>query len=234
MPKLLKMLRGRKTSSAVDLAKKRTSKSNGIFRRRDSQRSGKQVSKDIEDPISITIAPTITFTLSEDEVGGDIIHSPVSDIENQVQELFDEGDEDPMQTIEISAKANTKDIAVSTENDKTMTFTHLEIMRNELAHMMQLAEKDEEILTLRETNENLQASHNEIIKAKNDEIAKIREMLASIEAALFDARGELESMNKEHSKVIEVLMKTQYELYELKHRSPSSWMSPLWSFFDMN
>ncbi|KAG7369017.1 hypothetical protein IV203_031760 [Nitzschia inconspicua] len=234
MPKLLKMLRGRKTSSA-DLAKKRTSKSNGIFRRGDSQRSGKQVSKDIEDPISITIAPTITFTLSGDEVGDDIIHSPVSDIENQVQELFDEqGNEDPMQTIEISAKANTKDIAVGTENDKTMTFTHLEIMRNELAHMMQLAEKDEEILTLRETNENLQASHNEIIQAKNDEIAKIREMLASIEAALSDARGELESVNKEHSKVIEVLMKTQCEFYELKHRSPSSWMSPVWSFFDMN
>jgi ABC-type uncharacterized transport system permease subunit len=237
MPKLLKILRGRKSSSAGDHSKKGTSKSSGIFRGGAYHRSGKStIEKNSKSQVETVIVPTITFSLSEDEVTSDIIHSPASDIENQVhvQELVSGSAVDMTQTIEIAANTETKEIAVGTDDSKTMTFTHLELMRNELAHMMQLAEKDEEILSIRQANEQQQHLYNDMLKTKDEEIAKIRSMLESVEAALAQVQGQLESVNKEHSKAIEVLMKTQYELYELKHRSPSSWMTPVWSFFDMN
>jgi chromosome segregation ATPase len=237
MPKLLKIMRGRKSSSEVPV-KKTASKSNMIFRRSAfvNLRSDKSQSSEPKGQLQTTILPTITFSLSEDEEGSDIILSPVSDIENQVQDtngschntIFTDS-----KTI-VSEETETKEIAVGTEDNKTVTFTHLEIMRNELAHMMQLAEKDKEICNLRKANEDLQVSHDEAMEAKNQEIIKIREMLASVEAALSEVEGKFESANKEHTKIIEVLMKTQHQLYELKHSNSSSWMTPVWKFFDMN
>jgi hypothetical protein len=242
MPKLIKILRGRKSSLDVPF-KKVASKSNGIFRRSNltaNHRSNNDKSPATE-PIGknqTTINPTITFSLSEDEEGSDIIHSPVSDIENQVHDTIGESNNNNNIIFTDSKRmlppveTETKEIAIGTEDhEKTVTFTHLEIMRNELAHLMQLAEKDKEICNLRKNKQDLELSHDQAMEEKNQEIVKIRELLASVEAALSKVEEKYESVNKEHTKIIEVLMKTQYELYELKHSSPSTWMTPVWNFF---
>jgi hypothetical protein len=245
MPKLLKILRGRKSSSSSDLPvkTKNHSQKSGIFRHRRSGGTRKSSSKESnhDDSPSI-IVPGITFSLSEDE-GSDIIHSPVSDIENQVQH-FEELEQQAL--VEKSVKTEvsvapdtpmseaTKESSVRTDDSDTMTFTHLEIMRNELAHMMQLAEKDKEIHALRMSNDNMQAAHDEAMLMKDAQVAKIQKALTTVEAALAQTKEELVSVNKEHSKAIEVLMKTQYELYELKHSNQGSWLAPMLSFFDLN
>jgi hypothetical protein len=236
MPKLLKILRGRKSSTDVPI-KKIASKSNSIFRRSAYPTKRLNTSKGTEPDgqNQTTIVPMITFSLSEDEEGSDVIHSPLSDIENQVQDSI-EGNQNIFtdSNCMVQFEKETKEIAVDTEDNKTVTFTHLELMRNELTHMMQLAERDKEITSLRKTNEDLQLLHVDEMEAKNQEIVKLREMLTSVEAALLEAEIKFESVNKEHTKVIEILMKTQYELYELKHNCTSSWITPVWSCFDMN
>ena len=130
---------------------------------------------------------------------------------------------------------NTKEASVGTEEADTMTFTHLEVMRNELEHMRQLGEKDQEILALQASNESMQAAHGQALFMKDAEIALIQQALSGTESALEETKQELAHVNQEHSKTIAVLMQTQYELYELKHsNSQGSWMSPVLEFFDFN
>ena len=153
----------------------------------------------------IVIVPTITFSLSEDE-GSDGVQSPVSDIENQFQE-------EP----EAAEETTTKEVSVGTDEDnETMTFTHLEIMRNQLNHMMQLVQKDKEIDSLKASNKEMKSAHAEEMAKKDAEILQLKEALSAVEAALSLAEGEWTALHKEQSKTIEVLMKTQYELHELK------------------
>ena len=128
----------------------------------------------------------------------------------------------------------SREASVGTDDGDTMTFTHLEIMRNELAHIMQLAEKDKEIHALQTTNETMQATHESTLSLKDAELAKIQQALTAVESVLAQTQEELVSVNQEHSKTIEVLMKTQYELYELKHSNQGSWMAPVLDFFDFN
>jgi hypothetical protein len=230
MPKVLSIFRGRKSSSDFPV-KKLAPTSNSIFRR-----SGRECDRSTSGKKQTTIVPTITFSLSEDDdEGSNTVHSPVSDIENQLQDTIKGSHHIFADTKQIlPEQKETNEIAVGTEDNKTVTFTHLELMRNELAHMMKLAEKDKEIYNLRKTNEDLKLSMEETTERKNQEIAKIQELLESVEAALSETKGMLELTNKEHTKIIKVLMKTQHELYEIKLCSPSSWMTPFWNFFDMN
>merc|ERR1711869_32132 len=101
-------------------------------------------------------------------------------------------------------------------------------MRNELAHMMQLANKDREIYQLKQDNENIKVQHEESLALKDAEIAKIKKALEEAESALSQAQDKLAVVNEEHSKIIEALMETQHKYHELKNES---WMSPLWNFF---
>jgi hypothetical protein len=231
MPKLLTILRGRKSSSEAQV-KTRGSKKNVIFRGATYQRSKFAGKSDNEQPPTILV-PSMTFSLSEDE-GDDIIHTALSDIENQVVESSESSmfEVTPAKLVTTSGP-ETRDMSVGTEDNETMTFSHLQIMRNELSHMMQLAEKDREIEALYQSNQFLTSSHEEEMASKNAEIVKIMEALAVVEAALARADVELVSVNKEYSRTIEILMQTQYELYQLKHSSPS-WMAPVLSFFDFS
>jgi hypothetical protein len=228
MPKLFKILRSRKATTSGENVKK-----SAIFRRSSSTTHGmtngkrsflSSNKKPSSQEEAIGIVPTVTFSLSEDE-GSDVILSPVSDIENQFQQ--EEAD------VPKESKT-TMDVSVGTEQDnETMTFTHLEIMRNQLNHMMELAERDKEISALQKCNEEMTSIHAEEMARKDFEILNLKEALLAVETALSKAEGELLSLHKEQSSIIQVLMKTQCELHELKS-GQSSWYIPFMSFFDFN
>ena len=232
MPKFFKLLRShnKRNSNSSSLKKK---KSNGIFRTNtDDNRSKKFTTP--------TIEAAITYSLSEDDESCDIILSPHSDIESQVHELKGESiiesvtfqepviNYQPSETAATEVKSDTRDSSKEKKEDsKTMTFTHLEIMRNQLNHMMQLANKDKEIHQLNQAGEDRKTKYSKSLASKDDEIAKIKKVLQEVEFALSQAENKLASANEEHSKTIEVLMETQVEYHELKTKS---WMSPLLCF----
>ena len=233
MPKFFKLLRShnKRNSNSSSLKKK---KSNGIFRTNadDDNRSKKFTTP--------TIEAAITYSLSEDDESCDIILSPHSDIESQVHELKGESiiesvtfqepviKYQPSETAATGVKSDTKGSSKEKKEDsKTMTFTHLEIMRNQLNHMMQLANKDKEIHQLNQAGEDRKTKYSKSLASKDDEIAKIKKVLQEVEFALSQAENKLASANEEHSKTIEVLMETQVEYHELKTKS---WMSPLLCF----
>ncbi|MGK3742346.1 MAG: hypothetical protein ACI90V_009202 [Bacillariaceae sp.] len=239
MPKFFKLLRSHNkrnsnSSSSSSLKKK---KSNGIFRTNaDDNRSKKFTTP--------TIEAAITYSLSEDDESCDIILSPHSDIESQVHELKGESIiesvtfQEPVikyqpsetATATTKVKSDTRDSSKGTKEDsKTMTFTHLEIMRNQLNHMMQLANKDKEIHQLNQAGEDMKTKYSESLASKDNEIAKIKKVLQEVEFALSQAENKLASANEEHSKTIEVLMETQVEYHELELKT-KSWMSPLLCF----
>ena len=232
MPKFFKLLRShnKRNSNSSSLKKK---KSNGIFRTNtDDNRSKKFTTP--------TIEAAITYSLSEDDESCDIILSPHSDIESQVHELKGESiiesvtfqepviNYQPSETAATEVKSDTRDSSKEKKEDsKTMTFTHLEIMRNQLNHMMRLANKDKEIHQLNQAGEDRKTKYSKSLASKDDEIAKIKKVLQEVEFALSQAENKLASANEEHSKTIEVLMETQVEYHELKTKS---WMSPLLCF----
>ena len=232
MPKFFKLLRShnKRNSNSSSLKKK---KSNGIFR----TNADDNISKKFTTP---TIEAAITYSLSEDDESCDIILSPHSDIESQVHELKGESiiesvtfqepviNYQPSETAATEVKSDTRDSSKEKKNDsKTMTFTHLEVMRNQLNHMMQLANKDKEIHQLNQAGEDRKTKYSKSLASKDDEIAKIKKVLQEVEFALSQAENKLASANEEHSKTIEVLMETQVEYHELKTKS---WMSPLLCF----
>jgi hypothetical protein len=232
MPKFFKLLRShnKRNSNSSSLKKK---KSNGIFRTNADDNRGKKFT-------TPTIEAVITYSLSEDDESCDIILSPHSDIESQVHELKGESiiesvtfqepviKYQPSETAAIEVKSDTRYSSKGKKEDsKTMTFTHLEIMRNQLNHMMQLANKDKEIHQLNQAGEDMKTKYSKSLASKNDEIAKIKKVLQEVEFALSQAENKFASANEEHSKTIEVLMETQVEYHELKTKS---WMSPLLCF----
>jgi hypothetical protein len=256
MPKLLKLFRNKKSTSSLSAPTKRSS---GIFRRKGNSTSKKNhVDDDVDRQMEIL--PAITFTLSEEEASGSL-SSPMSDIENQLEEfigesvandnlskrdvqepLLDELSNEIMYLPHIESvrsgvensppRTQTKEMSVGTEDDnKTMTFTHLEIMRNELAHMMQLATRDKEIKQLAMLNEQLKVDHANELAQKDTEIRKIQDALVVVEGALSQAQDDLAHANAEQTRIIEVLMKTQYDLYHLKHQS---WITPVLDYFSLN
>ena len=199
-------------------------KKNGIFRS-----SKKTTSAD-----SPVIEAAITYSLSEDEEScNNIIVSSDIDIENQLDheelQLDDTNntylfDKDATGIIGIekvdSVETKTSDSSkTEKEDDKTMVFTHLEIMRNELAHMMQLANKDKEIYQLKQDFEEMKTQQTELLASKEEEITRLGNALVEVESALLQAQAKLSSEEKEHSKTIEVLMATQYEFHEFKNKS---------------
>jgi len=199
-------------------------KKNGIFRS-----SKKTTSAD-----SPVIEAAITYSLSEDEEScNNIIVSSDIDIENQLDheelQLDDTNntylfDNDATGIIGIekvdSVETKTSDSSkTEKEDDKTMVFTHLEIMRNELAHMMQLANKDKEIYQLKQDFEEMKTQQTELLASKEEEITRLGNALVEVESALLQAQAKLSSEEKEHSKTIEVLMATQYEFHEFKNKS---------------
>ena len=236
MPKLLKLklLRGRKSSSAeLPVKTTSTSKKAGIFRHPRTT-AFRKTNDAKEDAAPAMIVPAITFTMSEDE-SSDIIRSPVSDIENQVPHFEESTSSEMAVGPDTPMSTDTKDASVGTGESDTMTFTHLEIMRNELEHMRQLAEKDKEIHALQAATESMQATHGQALSTKDAEITLIQQALTAVESALAETKQELAHVNQEQSKAIKILMETQYELYELKHSSnQGSWMSPVLDFFDFN
>lgn len=187
------------------------------------------------------IEAAITYALSEDEESCGIILSSDVDIENQCSAealqaedannniVFKEKGTDPVTTKEI-ASPETKDSIKSetNENNKTVTFSHLEIMRNELAHMMQIANKDKKIYQLKQDTEEVKIQHAEIVASKDAEIARIESALKEVETALSLAHNKLASEEAEHTNTIEILMQTQYEYHELSNKS---WFQPLIRYF---
>lgn len=237
MTKLLKIFRGNKkrhgSTPSSQLGKK---KSNGIFRSNVSKKSTIKVTE-VEPPL---IEAAITYTLSEDDESCDIVMSADTDIENRISTKELGGESTTFENVvfhETSNNVATNSVQSSdldcsknvNEHDKTVTFTHLEIMRNELTHMMQIANKDKEIWELQEATEELRAIHSKELALKDGEIAEMRKVLAELESALSLAGTKLESAEDEHTKTIEVLMKTQYDYHELKN---ASWFQPMWDYFD--
>jgi hypothetical protein len=223
MAKFFKLLRSNKRRSSLSpsspLAKKQKDKKqrDGIFR--STKRSTKKLT--VEPPV---IEAAITFSLSDDEES----HSDV-DIENQFSREhfndiipFDEEASDPIAYFEttdsVESKTNDSSNRVK-ENDKTMAFTHLEIMRNELAHMMQLANKDKEIYELKQCAEEMKVQYAEIVASKDTDIARIQSALGEVELALYLAQSKLASEESEHSNTIARLMQTQHDYYELSNQS---------------
>lgn len=256
MPNILKILRShnkrRSNSSSSSPLKKR--KSNGIFRTKDDNNNREKKSRAKTTP---TIKAAITFSLSEDAESYDTSIFPDGDIESQIDELKGESLIDdvffqepvnndkrnevttkfqaptrcqPSKTTAATVYSDSKDIVKgTTNNDKTITFTHLEIMRNHLNQMMQVANKDKEIHQLKQADEDKKVTYSKLLASKDNEIAKIKKVLEEVESALSQAENKLASADEEHSKTIEVLMETQYEYHELKSRS---WISPFFNCFE--
>mmetsp|Transcript_19631 Transcript_19631/g.48856 ORF Transcript_19631/g.48856 Transcript_19631/m.48856 type:complete len:228 (-) Transcript_19631:181-864(-) len=217
MPKLFKLLRNQKKRSSTPKGSK---KNQGVFRSTPFRKKRKTAA---EAPV---IEAAITYTLSEDDDScSNII---LDDIENQftAEELPVEDANDTIAfdtkaavVADIEAPAAVETPKESSEDEETFTFSHLEIMRNELAHMMQIANKDKEIYQLKQDAEEIKTQHEEIVASKDAEIARIGAALQQVESALTLAQDKLVSEEMEHSKTIEVLMQTQYNLHELNNKS---------------
>ena len=122
----------------------------------------------------------------------------------------------------VNNKNNKNKRMKEIEDGKTTTFTHLEIMRNELAHMMQIAKKDKDMHRLEYDAHQTKMEHDAVLDSKDAVITKIRKCLNETELALAQAKSKLSNEKKEHSKTIKLLMKTQYDYHELKN-SQNSW-----------
>ena len=200
-------------------------KNQGIFRSTPFRKKSSSAKTVAETPV---IEAAITYTLSEDEASCNIV---LDDIENQfsAEELQVENANDVIafdatnpvvatsETADVEAPAPTK--PKKSDNEETMTFTHLEIMRNELAHMMQIANKDKEIYQLTQQAEEIQKQHAQIVAEKDAEIARIASALQEVESVLAQTQDKLALEELEHSKTIEVLMETQYEYHEISNKS---------------
>ena len=239
MPRFFKLLRSQKrgssSSSSSPVGKK---KKEGIFRSIASSRKSPRNAPVIE--------AAITYSLSEDEESCNLILSPNTDIENRFSEKELKAEESginkdevaigPMETNEnaripeIEPTKNTSESCPTVnENDQTITFTHLELMRNELARMMQIANKDKEICELKERTEEMVVEHAKILASKDAEISSIDNALKEVEGNLLLVQERLASEEMEHSKTIKVLMQTQYDYHELNGKS---WFQPLLCFMN--
>jgi len=242
MPKFFRLLGSQKRRSSFSPSSPTgKKKKNGIFRST-TKRSTKKTTT--APPV---IEAAITYSLSEDEMSCDITLFSNTDIENQfsTEELKRENVTDniaftkatgPIATKEIddieivdSVDSQTNDsFKIVKENDKTMTFTHLEIMRNELGHMRQIADKEKEIYQVKQEAEKMKIQHAEIVALKDVEIARIKNVVTEVESALSLVENQWAIEESEHSKTIELLMKTQYEYHELNAKS---WFQPLCCYF---
>mmetsp|Transcript_57422 Transcript_57422/g.140147 ORF Transcript_57422/g.140147 Transcript_57422/m.140147 type:complete len:271 (-) Transcript_57422:208-1020(-) len=220
--------------------------SGGIFRRRsvsmggctpgssrkqqtkNNKKQGGNQSRDM-----MTIQPAITFTLSEDEANNNNNSSSsnktknvdgFADVENQLHIATNKTAEDDEAAVAMETDNNDK----SPQSIRTMTFTHLELMRHELAHQMQLAARDREIHALQQQKEEMEQEHGKVLSTKDDEISKLKHALSEVETVLSKHQQELEVANSEQSKIIGVLMNTQVQLHEEQNKS---WISPWLSFF---
>lgn len=221
IPKIFRSERRSSSPSAVPYPKPRAS---GIFRRKDL--SNKKKSSQHEDHPTPFIQPAITLTFSEEDEVDDFV-----DVESQLHVAT--GHTEDVASIGTAPK----ETEVGTSNDdlsprsRTMTFTHLEIMRHELCHQMQLAEKERNIHFLKQQNEELKVAHELILTTKEQEISKLKRALAEVETVLSKSQEDLEVANEEQSKIIGVLMETQVQLHEEIHKS---WISPWLSYFELN
>jgi len=239
MPKFFRLLRSQKRrSSSTPSSPLGKKKMDGIFRSTTS--SEKSTKRTTTAPPVIEAA--ITYSLSEDEESCDI------DIENQFSVgdfkkehinddiTFEEGTVGAVATKEIAHVATVNSLASKTnhsctvvkENDKIMTFTHLEIMRNELAHMMQIGKKENEIFQLKRDAEEIKIQHAEIVASKDATIAMIESAFTEVKSDLSLAENKLVFEEKEHSKTINLLMQTQCDYHELNAKS---WYQPMFSYF---
>eukprot|EP00532_Pseudo-nitzschia_australis_P016555 CAMPEP_0168251182 /NCGR_PEP_ID=MMETSP0141_2-20121125/2933_1 /TAXON_ID=44445 /ORGANISM="Pseudo-nitzschia australis, Strain 10249 10 AB" /LENGTH=236 /DNA_ID=CAMNT_0008187295 /DNA_START=193 /DNA_END=900 /DNA_ORIENTATION=+ len=236
MAKLLNIFRSQKRrfsskSSSSILLQSRTK---AIFRSNDSKNSTKKTAT--APPI---IEAAITYSLSEDEESCGRIVSPNTDIKNPFSTDESEGEiiienvafhpptgagtkNDTADVEQEDAiKSNQKDSSTTpSENDKTMTFTHAEIMKNEFAHIMQIATKDKEIYELKQAAEDMTLRHTQALASKDNEINNTNKIVVELESALLLVGNELASTKEDYSKTIDVLMKTQHDFHELK---ASSW-----------
>jgi hypothetical protein len=173
----------------------------------------------------MSIQPSITFTLSEDEATDD---TDIADVENQLHiETTTNTEVEDQQPVKM--ETDTGSIDDLSPRSRTMTFTHLELMRHELAHQMQLAARDREIHALKQQNETLKVEHDVVLSTKDDEISRLKHALTEVEAVLSKSQTDLEVANNEQTKILSVLMDTQYKLHEEKNKS---WISPWLSFFE--
>lgn len=246
MSKLLKIFRSQKRRS-VSTSSSRVvkNKTNAIFRSKPSKNTTNK--KTASAPPVIEAA--ITYSLSEDEESCNVLVSPDVDIENQLStdELKGEyivenvafphptgtDDDARNETTDVEQEDRVKSnengsCKTMSENDKTLTFTHVEIMRNELAHIMQIANKDKEICELKQAAEDMKLQHTHALESKDDEIAKINKIVVDMGSAVSLEGDKLAFAEEEHSKTIAVLMETQYDYHELK---TNSWFKPFVCYF---
>ena len=183
----------------------------------------------------VTIQPAITFTLSEDEANSSSSSSSINDGKTKSVDGFADVENQLHIATNITAEDDEAAVAMETDNSykgphssRTMTFTHLELMRHELAHQMQLAARDREIQSLQLQNEAMKQEHGKVLSTKDEEISKLKHALSEVESVLSKNKEELEVANSEQSKIIGVLMNTQVQLHEEQNKS---WISPWISFF---
>lgn len=229
MPRFLKIFRSQKrrsmSSSTSPVKKKRN---NDIFR----SSFGKNSTNKKMAPSYPVIEAAMTYSLSEDEESCHTLTSPkieseykLSSDELEGEKIIENVSSFPQKGTDTSARNETvENKQEAGESEKTMTFSHIEIMRNELAHLMQIAEKDKEISGLKQAAADMKVEHIEVLKSKDIKITSIYNVVAELELAL-SAKGEkLALVEKAHSQAIEALMKTQYDYHELK---TNSWFTPL-------
>mmetsp|Transcript_18825 Transcript_18825/g.52598 ORF Transcript_18825/g.52598 Transcript_18825/m.52598 type:complete len:245 (-) Transcript_18825:237-971(-) len=242
MPKLLKLFRSQKRrfSSLPSSSVVKRKKGDGIFR---SSSAKESMNKNAATSYPV-IETAITYSLSEDEESCNNLALPNIDVEHpksteelKGEKIVESVSSQPTGTNEsarnqnevikpvVHDKSSSKDISETmSKSEKTITFTHLEIMRNELTHLMQIAEKDREISALKKAAEVMTLRHAQGMESKDNEILRINNVVTELELALSATEEKLDSMEQVHSKTIEALMKAQYDYHQLK---TNSWFAPL-------
>ena len=113
------------------------------------------------------------------------------------------------------------------EVEQTMTFTKKEVMMNQLNHMMEINEKDCEILSLRQENEELRTNFDSTMAELKE---KHQSDLDAKDVQISGLRVELDEAKADLCQVSCVLIQTQHELYEHLDASGSlfsSWLPGL-------
>jgi len=104
---------------------------------------------------------------------------------------------------------------------KLLTFTEEQVQQNELQHMRQLMKKDVEITKHKQANDEIRKTHD---SAMTELRSKYKAVLDACQEELDDVTCQLKETKQELITVSSVLMKTQYDLFELESKKDSSWL----------
>lgn len=118
------------------------------------------------------------------------------------------------------------DITVK-EDERTITFSEAEVMQNELNHIRSLRAKQEEINKMRAVLEELKATYARKIAEKEKQLVKTVEIFEKLlnerEEEVTEVRTALEETKVELTKVCSTLMGCQHDLHEERTKNSQSW-----------